>query len=446
MVEKKFFYRINAFLMVIIFLAIVIFVNLISEKNYKRIDLTKNKIYSISSQTKKIIRSLKQPVEIIIFYKEKIDEKTKEIFEQYRTNSKFINYRFADLDRDVLLAKKYGITSYDTILIMSGDKYEKIYSPDEKNITSTILKLIKEEKKKIYFTTGHREKRLDEKLSSLKDYLEQENYIIGETLILRDGIPEDCDILVICGPEIDFVDKEIEEINNFINRGKRLLLFLEPGNFPVIKNFLNSYGIKIDNDIIIDLASRRFLGDPLSPLIIDYPYHQITKEISNSACVFSSVRSVRLEENLPPDIKGDILAKTSSASWAEKSLKEIEKGKVKYDENDEKGPIPVAIIVEKEIKEKDQTKKSYIAVFGDSDFISDKMINFSANKDFVLNTINYLAEEDILISIREKKEENQPLILTEKAGKFLFFLPVVIIPVLIIILGGFITFRRKLIC
>ncbi|MCM8766855.1 MAG: GldG family protein [Candidatus Omnitrophica bacterium] len=445
MVERKFLYRVNAFLMVIIFLAIIVFVNLISEKNYKRIDLTKNKIYSISPQTKKIIKNLNRPIEIIIFYKDRINEKTKEIFEQYKSNSKFINYRFVDLDREILLAKKYGITSYDTILIISGDKYEKIYSPDEKNITSTILKLTKEEKKKIYFTIGHGEKRLDEKLSVLKEKLEQENYIIGETLILRDGIPEDCDILVICGPEIDFVDKEIEEINIFINKGKRILLFLEPGNFTVIKNFLYSYGIKIDNDIVIDLASRRFLGDPLSPLIIDYPYHEITKEISNSACIFSSVRSVSLKENLQPEIKGDILAKTSSASWAEKNLKEIEKGKVKYDENDEKGPIPVAVIVEKEIKENEQIKKSYIAVFGDSDFISDKMINFSVNKDLVLNTINYLAEEDVLISIREKKEENQPLILTEKAGKFLFFLPVVIIPILIIILGGFITIRRKLI-
>ncbi|MCM8784996.1 MAG: GldG family protein [Candidatus Omnitrophica bacterium] len=445
MVERKFFYRINAFLMVIIFLAIVVFVNLISEKNYKRIDFTKNKIYSVSSQTKKIIKNLKQPIEIIIFYKGKIDDKTKEIFEQYRSCSKFITYRFADLDRDVLLARKYGITSYDTILIKSGDKYEKIYSPDEKNITSAILKLIKEEKKKVYFTIGHGEKRADEKLSILKESLEQENYITGEILILREGIPEDCDILVICGPEIDFVDKEIEEINNFINKGKRVLLFLEIGKFPVIKDFLNSYGIKIDNDIVIDLASRRFLGDALSPLIMDYPYHEITKEISNSACIFSSVRSVSLEENLPSEIKGSVLAKTSSASWAEKDLKEIEKGKVKYDENDEKGPVSVAVIVEKEIKENSQTKKSYIVVFGDSDFVSDKMINFSANKDFVLNTINYLAEEEILISIREKKEENQPLILTEKAGKFLFFLPVIIIPVLIIILGGFITFRRKLI-
>ncbi|MCM8803802.1 MAG: GldG family protein, partial [Candidatus Omnitrophica bacterium] len=117
MVEKKFFYRINAFLMVILFLGILIFVNLISIKHYRRIDLTKSKKYSLSPQTKKIIQNLKQPIEIISFYKEKIDERRKDILELYKSNSKFINYKFIDPDRDVLIAKKYGITSYDTILI-----------------------------------------------------------------------------------------------------------------------------------------------------------------------------------------------------------------------------------------------------------------------------------------------------------------------------------------
>jgi ABC-type uncharacterized transport system involved in gliding motility auxiliary subunit len=98
-------------------------------------------------------------------------------------------------------------------------------------------------------------------------------------------------------------------------------------------------------------------------------------------------------------------------------------------------------MVEKEIEE---GKKARIAVFGDSDFVTDKFINFSGNKDFILNTINYLCEEEILISIRSQKEENQPLLLSQKAGKFIFFLPIVIVPVLIIGIGSFITLKRKI--
>lgn len=440
MVEKRFFYRINAFLMVIIFLGILIFVNLISFRHYKRIDLTKSKKYSISPQTKKIIKNLKDNIEIIYFYKEKVDERIKDILEQYRSNSKFINYKFVDPDRDVLLAKKFGITSYDTMVIKCGENYEKIYSTDEKDITSTILKLTKKEKKKIYFTTGHGEKKIED-LSTLKNYLQEENYDVGEILILRDGIPSDCDVLLICGPQIDFFDKEIEEIKSFIEKGRKLLLLIEPGNFPKIKNLIYEYGVEIGDDIVVDLASRRFLGDALSPLVIDYPYHEITKDF-NLASIFTTVRSVKKRDELPPKVRVDILARTSKASWAEKNLKEIERGKVKFDENDESGPVSICALIEKDI---DETKKARIAVFGDSDFVTDKFINLSGNKDFILNTINYLTEEEILISIRSQKEENQPLILSQRSGKFLFFFPVVIVPVLIIISGGYIVLKRKLV-
>lgn len=449
MKRKRIFYQINIGLMIIIFGGILVLVNLISNRHYKRIDLTKNKIYSLSPQTKNIIKNLKVPVEIIGFYKETSEERKKaeDIFQQYKANSKNISYKFIDPDREPLIVKKYGITTYDTILIKCGEKYEKIYSPEEKEITSAILKLTKDEKKKIYFTKGHGEKDINgygqKGLSELKKYLEEENYIVREVLILREGIPEDCDILVICGPETDFIDKEIEGIKNYIEKGKRLLVFLEPGNYPLIENLLSDYGIETGKDMVIDLASRRFLGDALSPIIMDYPYHQITKDF-NLASIFSTVRSIELKENLPSGIKGDILAKTSSASWAEKNMREIEKGNVKFDKEDESGPISVAVSIEKEIKEQDKTGKARIAVFGDSDFVSDKFINLSGNKDFVLNTIGYLAEEEILISIREKKEENQPLILSQKAGKFIFFFPVVVVPVIIIILGGFINLKRQI--
>jgi len=113
---------------------------------------------------------------------------------------------------------------------------------------------------------------------------------------------------------------------------------------------------------------------------------------------------------------------------------------VKFDNEDIKGPVSVAVAVEKKEKEKN---KSRMVVFGDSDFLSDKYINFSGNKDFILNSIAWLGEENVLISIREKKEESQPLSLSAKQGRILFYGSVVIIPFLILFSGGYIYLRRK---
>lgn len=439
--RKSFLYGINTGIAILIFLGIIIFINLLSIKIYKRFDLTQNKLYTLSDQTKKILKNLKGEIEILAFYQEssRDKDKCKEIFQQYKAAYPKLKYSFIDPDRKPAVAKKYNITSYGTILIKYGDKTEKVYSPEEKEITTAILKLSKKGKKKIYFTKGHGEKSSETDLNILKTSLEDEQYKIEETVLLQKGIPDDCSVIVICGPRIDFTQKEIEILKNYFENGGRILISLDPGNFPNIENFLSEYGVDAENAVVIDLASRKFLGDATTPMIVNYPYHQITKNF-NLASIFSLARVVEKGENVPANVEVNEIARTSEASWGEKNIKLLEEGRVKLDKNDIKGPVSLAVAVEK----KGDNKNGRMVVFGDSDFMTDKLINFSGNKDLALNSIAWLSEENVLISIREKKEESQPLSLSAKQGKFLFYISIVIIPFLILISGGLVYFRRKL--
>lgn len=439
--RKSFLYGINTGIAILIFLGIIIFINLLSIKIYKRFDLTQNKLYTLSDQTKKILKNLKGEIEILAFYQEssRDKDKCKEIFQQYKAAYPKLKYSFIDPDRKPAVAKKYNITSYGTILIKYGDKTEKVYSPEEKEITTAILKLSKKGKKEIYFTKGHGEKSSETDLNILKTSLEDEQYKTEETVLLQKGIPDDCSVIVICGPRIDFTQKEIEILKNYFENGGRILISLDPGNFPNIEIFLSEYGVDTENAVVIDLASRKFLGDATTPMIVNYPYHQITKNF-NLASIFSLARVVEKEENVPANVEVNEIARTSEASWGEKNIKLLEEGRVKLDKNDIKGPVSLAVAVEK----KEDNKNGRMVVFGDSDFMTDKLINFSGNKDLALNSIAWLSEENVLISIREKKEESQPLSLSAKQGKFLFYISIVIIPFLILISGGLVYFRRKL--
>ena len=439
--KRSFLYGVNTIFAIIIFLGIVIFINLFSAKIYKRFDLTKNKLYTLSDQTKKILKNLKNNLEIIAFYQATSPEKDKckEILEQYKNSCPKITYKFIDPDRKPTIAKKYNITSYGTIVLKYGEKSEKIYSPEEKEITTAILKLAKENKKKIYFSKGHGEKSFDKDLNILKTNLENEQYKIGEIVLLKEGIPSDCNVVVICGTLIDFTEKEIEILKDYLEKGGRILICLDPGNFPNIQKFLSEYGVESKNSVVIDLASRKFLGDASTPMIINYPYHQITKNF-NLASVFSIARVVERGRNIPSGVEVDEIAKTSDASWGETNMKLLEEGKVKFDNRDIKGPLSVAVAVEKKEKEKN---KSRMVIFGDSDFLTDKFINFSGNRDFILNSIAWLGEENILISIREKKEESQPLSLSAKQGRILFYGSVIVIPFLILFSGVSVYLRRK---
>ena len=451
MKHGKFKQGLNLVISILIFLGILVIINLISNRHYKRFDLTEAKLYTLSDQTKKILGSLNEDLFLYGFFKEESEEKTKAIrlFEEYKTSSRYIKYKLIDPDKNPMMARKYDVKSYGTIVVEYGGEQEKVYIPEEKYITKAILKLIKSGEKKIYFTKGHGEKSIDEYgiegLSKLKSKLEDEQYKVEEVFLMREGVPSDCNILVICGPKIDFTESEINEIKKYIEKGGRVLALIDPGNFPKLSNLLSQYGMKLENDIVVDLASRRFLGDAMSPMIMDYPYHQITKDF-NLGCIFSWARSVEEKGNPPSNINVSSIARTSPESWAEKDLSSVEKGYVKYEpDRDRKGPISLGVACEIEIEgKKEEKKKARIVAFGDSDFITNKFFNFSGNGNLILNTFGWLAEEEILISIRTKERENQPLNLTEKQGRVIFFIPVVAIPGLLMALGGFICIRRRL--
>jgi ABC-type uncharacterized transport system involved in gliding motility auxiliary subunit len=84
-----------------------------------------------------------------------------------------------------------------------------------------------------------------------------------------------------------------------------------------------------------------------------------------------------------------------------------------------------------------------MAVFGDADFAYNKFASLAGNTELITNTINYLAGRKDLIAIPEKERPTDHLMLTRNQGLLLFWIPVVVIPLLVIILGVAVWRRRR---
>ncbi len=444
----------NSGAMILLFIVVILLINLIAGKHYKRFDLTQNKKYTLSEQSRKIAASLTGPLKIYGFFRDPSQEKKKatDLLEQYRAASRNVSYRFVDPDREPGIARKYEVRSYGTLVLEYGDSYEKVYNTEEKDLTAAILKLTRKKGKKICFTRGHGEKSLDgyeaDGLETLKHALEQEQYQTQEIILLREGIPEGCSLLVIAGPQVDLVEGEVGELERYLRCGGRVLILMDPNRLPNLTGLISRYGIKVGNDVVVDLQSRRFLGDALSPLILDYPHHEITKDLS-VASIFSLCRSVEPETSPPSGITVQSLAKTSAASWAETDQAALKGGTVSFNEKlDRRGPVSVAAVSEitlsdTAVSSSEENPKARLVVFGDADFVTNRMVKLQGNLDLILNTIAWLSEENVLVSIRSKEQASQPLSLTARQGKVAFFLPVVVIPCLILFTGVFVFSRRR---
>lgn len=464
--RKSFIYSSNLLLIIVLVLAILVLLNYIFARNHHRFDFTEGKLHSLSDQSVKVLKNLKNEVKLKCFFREGNFNRGKmeQLLKIYAYHSNKIKYEFIDPDKNPGLIKRYEITEDGTTTLESGEKESRITSSSEEDITNAIIKVSREKKKIIYFLEGHGEASIEEAqergYSHAKEELEKLAYEVKKiSLALSETFPKDASLLVIPGPEKDLLPNELDTIENFLKEGGRVFLMIDPESAPALKSFLKQFGIKLQNDLIVDTVSRLMGGDYFMPVVSGYEYHEITKNF-RYATFFPLARSVDEVEDEPEGVSVEVLAKTTPRSWSERELaqKEVSFNKDK----DKAGPIPVAVVATIEIKEEEKEeektetekkkeekeveakeKEGRLAVFGDSDFASNNYYNLSGNGNLFLNTVNWLTEEADLISIQPKTSSPRTIQLTPSQGRLIFFTSIIILPLFVLVTGISIWVSRR---
>jgi len=437
--------RANIALSTVVILGIVVLAEIVLTEHHLRFDLTETKRYTLAGKTRKILKSLDRTVNATVFFgKEELGrEELAELLEEYSFHSPKFQYEFVDPIRHPAKTKRYEVDTHGTIIVECGSRRQRTTGRDEEAITNTLLKLIREGGKNVYFLRGHGEGQISGDYSEARKAIEEENYQTKELVLLRQkDVPPDASVLVINGPKKDLFASELHSIEEFMRRGGKILIMVDPFLAPGLTTFLRKYGIHLRDDLIVDKLSRVFGGDYLVPVVSSYESHTITKDLV-LASFFPLARSIEIAAELPEGIQVHALAKTGQGSWGETDKESLKEGKVAPAEaEDTKGPLIVAAVVSAAIGEK--RSKGRIVVYGDSDFASNSHLGLSGNKDLFLNTIAWLAEEESLISIRPRETHYTPIILTENQAKLSFWLPVVLLPAVLLGVGASILSYRRL--
>ncbi len=460
-------YGSNTLVSSLFFIGILIFVALIAERHPWRVDLTESGAYSLSEKTRNILKSLDKPIQIKAFFSSVAPEqsKAKELLETYRYYSKNVNYELIDPDREPDVARRYEVRTYGTLVVEGFDKKQAIQTADEEAITNAIFKLSRNEEKKVYFLKGHGERSLEDMerggYSSVKEALQKENYVVEElSLLQQERTPEDAALIIVAGPEKKLFDQELNSLKAFLGHGGKLMVLLDPFKDSGMDDFLKGYGIEARNDIVIDKLSRVFGGSYLTPVVMEYGQHKISQGFG-VATFYPEARSIVPLKDAPQGVSTEIIASTSENAWAETNITLLNQGEAAFDEKeDSPGPVPLVAIAQIEsqkpesVEEKnadnqdaesnksDKGDKSYLLVAGDSNFIDNANFGLSGNGDFFLNMVNFLAEEEHLITIEPSEKSARPLLMTQPQGQMLFWLVMVLTP-LLVLLAGFVVFRIR---
>ena len=454
---------------VVVFLAILVAVNYLGTRQGKRWDLTANQVFSLSDQTIKILKDLKEPVKVTVFERNDQLDVHRARLQEYQYQTTQLTTEFIDPDRQPTRAASAKIETLPTILFEYKGRTERVTSTNEQDLTNALIKVLTGTARKVYFLQGHGEKDTASSdrggLSAATEQMKQDNFSFDQlVLIQQKTIPDDATIVVMAGPTTDLFAPEIEALNAYVAKGGKVLVLLDPllkgPAQPLLTQFLADWGIRAGSDVVLDIAGRAKLGaDESITVAAEYPSHPITTGF-RVVTAFPMARSMAPIEGGSNAHIAQPLVRTSEQSWSEANLSALgdEKTEVAFnaDKGDKQGPVTVGAAVSAPATvtppsgnsspgspDSERKPETRIVALGDSDFATNQNIGFAGNRDFFMNTLNWLSQQENLIAIRPRQPEDRRLSLTPDQQNRIAILTIFIIPGLVFATGIYTWWRRR---
>ena len=465
---------VNVAAMTLAFFIIVLVANFLMYQNPNRIDVTATRVFTLSEQTYRILDNLSEndhSVHAYAFFvsspsSDNKRQSAEDLLNEFDRRSDNFTFSFVDPELNRSEALKYKVTTYPSIVFEADDgKFEGVTVLTEQDFVTGILIATGTEQKVIYYLGGHGETSISrdpmtgaiglEGLDLAIDGMQRDNYFVMSLNLKQfETVPEDAAVLIIPGPKNnkDLDDSEFEAISDYIQRGGRILMLLDP-NPPVKFNSLAAeYGMAVSSELVVDAVSN-VSGEYLTPMT-QKANGQFTTSNTAPGITIADDISVTLfpdaaailtpaaeEFALREHITLTQLSMTTPASWLTKDPEDIG-----YSSEKQRGPFSIAAVVEATGKYTDLSSThdlAKIVLFSDSDFASNKYFASMDNADIFLNSVNWLADDFELISIRPKLLPYRELIVNSRERDFIKWSSWTLPPTFMLFMAFFVWWRRR---
>ena len=449
---------------VLVGLGILVAVNYLSAQQNKRWDLTSNQQYTLSDQSIRLLRGLKEPVKFIVFDKTENIGSFKPRLDEYQYQSKQVTVEYIDPDKKPVPAKEYEIQSYGTVVVEYMGRRERVMASTEQDLTGALVKVLNPKERRVYFLSGHGEKDPANTeragYSSVSDALRRDNYQWEKLVLAQTNmIPENATVVVIAGPKTDLFEGEVSLLREYLQkRTGKLLVMLDPpeadgGNqMPLLSGLLREWSIEPGNNLVIDASGvgRLFGADASVPVSATYPPHAITKGFE-LLTAFPLARSMSPAAKPADGRSPQTIIETSPRSWAEADLAPKGQVEMNADKGDKQGPVSIGVAVTAPApagtagqKDGDTEKpETRVVAIGDADFATNAALGIQGNADLFMNTVAWLSQQENLIAIRPKEAADRRLTMTADQMKVVTWLSLLIVPALVLGAGVFTWWRRR---
>lgn len=484
---------------------IVLMTNYLAFRHYARFDWTTERRYTLSERSVEVLRELNADLDIYLFISAGEPNYTdvRELLDRYRAASTHAQVHFVDAVRQrseyQALASRYGLSeamfadgtvgSDAAILIASGDRRWSITRDDlisvdfgnssgegprldtrsEQAITGGIVEVTIGRRTRVCLTSGHGEWALsggsERNLSGFQEEMRRENLDV-EDFPMRGvhEIPTTCDALFIIGPLQAFTPEESTLVRDYVRHGGNLLFTpdaeIDHGEIrPTgLEDTMRDFGIRTDRALVLEMDPAHLnpgRPDPAGPFYVStYGDHPVTRTLQQlpRPTVFALARPVRPASGS----SATTLFSTSEQSFAETDINAlVETREPSRGEEDLPGPVSIGVAVRiepdgpapaaEDASDDENARGGRVVVVGDSDFLGTDALHAMevANLELASAITGWLTAREALIAIPPRRQESQPIQLSENDAWNLGFRVVFLMPLAMVFLGLAVWWNRR---
>lgn len=416
----------------------------------RQIDLTPQRVHTLAEGTQKLLSLLRKDVQVVVF--DALDRDYRPLLDRYAAATPKLTWTLQDPRKDPAFSAQFDSkVDLQTLYIRCGDKIKKLVKAElnEAALTNGIVEVTRDRKTKVCFLSGHGEMELNETaeskekapLGELRAALNARAIETEDLPLLQEGfIPADAAAIVIAAPMRDLYAVEETQIEEYLSKGGRLLVYLdlprqgEKVGYERLDAILRRRGIDDQEYVVLDAQGKRLFGSRLTVPILWYnPKHPITEpltKMSGPTNALPLARSLTAADPMPPKIEISALIGSSDEAW-DAPYQEALNGGAQTPPG-KAGPKPLGLAVEEKLDPTADRPPMRLIAFGSSDLANGQFVSVSSTAmALALNSVSWLAEQDDLISIPPKTVAGTPLLLDDGQLRLVLLLLAVALPGLV---------------
>jgi ABC-type uncharacterized transport system involved in gliding motility auxiliary subunit len=386
----------------------------------------------------------------------------RQLLESYRQAGDSFSFEYVNPYDDPKRAQEFGATQAGAVFLKQGDQQRQlqVLSPSdrlsERTLTNALDQLTRTSSLRAYFTQGHQEFPIDGSKTGLEqaaNALKQKGFTVEPLdLAQTSTVPEDANVVIVAGPAAEFFDNEVKALSTYLEGGGSLLLMIDPRTSPNLDSLLDSWGVSLDNRIVLDTSgSGQLVGlGPAAPLVTDYGDHPITRGFGTGRSFFPLVRPINLETIA--GVTAEPILRSNPQSRAEALSSQ---GELQFNQDAvPNGPYTLGAALSRSVgngtppsvdKEDQPTgPQARLVVIGNATFATDGLFEQQLNGDVFLNAVSWLSQKDnSTLSIRPRQATNRRIVMTVQQQIGLGVFALLVLPLVGLIIALLLWLKRR---